>query len=490
MKEFLEREAERSNKNKAKNRPIVFMTYIMVITFMALFGYVIYFMVHDADRVVADSHNKRQSSFDKFVTRGEIISGDDVVLAETKTDDEGNDKRYYPYGSLFAHTVGYNSYGGDGIELEYNFQLMRSHSNIVSKIFDDLNNEKHDGDNVYTTYNCELTQAAADALGGANGAVVVMDADTGDILVMYSSPTFDPNDIDSVWENVHSDEGSSSTVLLNRCTQGMYAPGSTFKVVTALEYMREHKDYEDYTHDCYGSDIFNSVSIRCSNSTEHGTLDLKGSLAKSCNTSFANIGSNEIDIGKLHSLAEDLLFNKKLPYDYGYSMSQFVLDKDSDDSEIPQTVIGQGDTLITPLHNALIMDAIANGGVMMKPRAVTEIRSVNDALIEKVPVKSYGQVLEPELAKDIIPMLEAVCSEGTASEYMAYKSYPVAGKTGTAEYDNNGNCNSWFVGFTGGNDPDIVVSVIVEDYTTNQISGTSVASQIMDKYYEISEKTK
>ena len=144
-----------------------------------------------------------------------------------------------------------------------------------------------------------MTQAAADALGGANGAVVVMDADTGDILVMYSSPTFDPNDIDSVWENVHSDEGSSSTVLLNRCTQGMYAPGSTFKVVTALEYMREHKDYEDYTHDCYGSDIFNSVSIRCSNSTEHGTLNLKGSLAKSCNTSFANIGSNEIDIGKL-----------------------------------------------------------------------------------------------------------------------------------------------------------------------------------------------
>ncbi len=485
MKAFLEREKDKAKKNRIKNKPIVFMTYVMVLTFMALFGYLIYFTAHDSDKVVANAANKRQNSFDKFVTRGEILSSDDKVLAETVKDGSGNDYRRYPYGGLFAHTVGYNSYGRAGLELEYNFELMRSHVNIVDKVSNDLHDEKNPGDRIETTLSYGLTEAAASAMNGAKGAVVVLDAHTSDILVMYSSPTFDPNDIDNVWASVHSEEGSSSTILLNRATQGLYAPGSTFKVITALEYIREHKNYEEYTHTCNGTDIFNSVSIRCSNSAAHGSLDLKNSLAKSCNTSFANIGTNEISIGKLRNLTDQLLFNEKLPYEGNYSKSQFTLTKESDISAIPQTVIGQGDTLITPLHNALIMQSIANEGVMMKPRMVTKICNDNGLAIKNYGTKSYGQVLDKDLCQDIIPMLEEVCKTGTASEYMAGKTYSVAGKTGTAEYDNNGNCNSWFVGFSNVNNPDIVVSVIVEDYTSNHISGTSVASRIMDKYYEL-----
>ncbi len=485
MKAFLEREKDRAKKNRIKNRPIVFMTYVMVLTFMALFGYLIYFTAHDSDKVVANAANKRQDSFADFITRGKIVSGDGVVLAETVKDNSGNEFRKYPYGGMFAHTVGYNSYGRAGLELEYNFELMRSHVNIVSKVSNDLHDEKNPGDKLKTTLNYGLTEAAVNAMGGAKGAVVVLDAETSDVLVMYSSPTFDPNDIDNVWASVHSESGSSSTVLLNRATQGLYAPGSTFKVITTLEYLREHSDYESYSHVCNGSDIFNSVSIRCSNNAAHGSLDLKNSLAKSCNTSFANIGANEISIGKLRILTEQLLYNEKLPYDGNYSKSQFKLTKNSDISEIPQTVIGQGDTLVTPLHNALIMQTIANNGVMMKPRMVTEICNDDDGTIKKYGTKSCGQILDKDLCQEIIPMLEEVCKSGTAAEYMSGKTYSVAGKTGTAEYDNNGNCNSWFVGFTNVNDPDIVVSVIVEDYTSNHISGTSVASRIMDKYYEI-----
>lgn len=487
MQQFLEREKERTRKNKIKNQPIVFMTYVMVLTFMALFGYIIYFMFNDADKVVADSQNKRQDSFDEFIVRGEILSRDGDQLAYTDIDDEGHETRVYPYKGLFAHTVGYNNYGRAGLELEYNFELMRSHVNVMEKVSNDISDDKNPGDKVVTTYSCELTQAAAQALGDAKGAVVVMDVDTGDLLTVYSSPTFDPNDMEKVWADVHSEEGSSSTIFLNRATQGLYAPGSTFKVITAMEYIREHPDYENYTHTCNGSDIFNSVKIRCSNSNAHGTLDLKGSLARSCNTSFANIGVNEIKVDKLRSLTEQLLFNGKLPLDTDYSKSSFKLSSESNYSEIPQTVIGQGDTLITPIHNALIMQAIANGGVMMKPRYVTEIRSDNDTVIKSFGTKTYGSVLDADLTKQIIPLLEEVCKTGTASEVMSTKPYPVAGKTGTAEYDNNGNCNSWFVGFSGGDSPDIVVSVIVEDYTNNHISGTSVASQIFDRYYDMNK---
>lgn len=484
MQEFMEREREKAKRNRIKNRPIVLMTYVMVLTFLAMFGYVIYFVATKSDTIVANSANKRQDSFDKFVKRGDIVTSDDVVVATSLYDDEGNEYRNYPYGGLFAHTVGYNSYGRAGIELAYNFDLMRSHVNVVQKLGNDLANNKNPGDTIVTTLNYGLQSAAAEAMGDVKGAAVVMDASTGDILVMYSSPTFDPNYMDYVWETVHSDEGSESTVLLNRCTQGMYAPGSTFKVLTAIEYLKEHPDYEDYTHTCYGEDIFNNVSIRCSNSTAHGDLDLAGSLAESCNTSFANIGVNEINMNKLHDTAEKFLFNKSLPYEAGeYNKSEFVLDGSSDTTMIPQTVIGQGDTLITPLHNAMIMQSIANGGVMMRPRLVSEIDNADGVTMSTTKPKAYGTVVDPEITREIIPMLKQVCTEGTASSYMAEKEYSVAGKTGTAEYDNNGNCNSWFVGFSNVEDPDIVVSVIVEDYTTNQTSGTYVASKIMDAYY-------
>ena len=484
MQEFMEREREKAKRNRIKNRPIVLMTYVMVLTFLAMFGYVIYFVATKSDTIVANSANKRQDSFDKFVKRGDIVTSDDVVVATSLYDDEGNEYRNYPYGGLFAHTVGYNSYGRAGIELAYNFDLMRSHVNVVQKLGNDLANNKNPGDTIVTTLNYGLQSAAAEAMGDVKGAAVVMDASTGDILVMYSSPTFDPNYMDYVWETVHSDEGSESTVLLNRCTQGMYAPGSTFKVLTAIEYLKEHPDYEDYTHTCYGEDIFNNVSIRCSNSTAHGDLDLAGSLAESCNTSFANIGVNEINMNKLHDTAEKFLFNKSLPYEAGeYNKSEFVLDGSSDTTMIPQTVIGQGDTLITPLHNAMIMQSIANGGVMMRPRLVSEIDNADGVTMSTTKPKAYGTVVDPEITREIIPMLKQVCTEGTASSYMAEKEYSVAGKTGTAEYDNNGNCNSWFVGFSNVEDPDIVVSVIVEDYTTNQTSGTYVASKILDAYY-------
>lgn len=483
MQEFLDREREKNKKNRIKNKPIVFMTYVMVLTFIAMFSYLIYFMVKDSEKVVANTSNKRQDSFVKFVKRGDIVSSDGEVLATTEVDEEGNEIRRYPYEGLFAHTVGYNSYGRAGLELSENFDLMRSHVNVMSKVSNDLGDDKNPGDTVVTTLNLKMQQAAAEGLGSAKGAVVALDASTGKILVMYSSPTFNPNDIDNVWASVHSEEGSSSTVLLNRATQGLYAPGSTFKVITAMEYIKEHPDYESYTHNCGGSDIFNSVSIRCSNNNAHGELDLKGSLARSCNTSFANIGVNEIDPDKLNGMANSLLYNGKLPYDGDYSKSQFLLTGDSNPSEIPQTVIGQGDTLVTPLHNALIMQAIANGGTMMRPMMVERLENADGAVLHTNKPKAYGKVLEPDLTQKIIPMLQEVCISGTASEYMAGKPYSVAGKTGTAEYDNNGNCNSWFVGFTNVESPDIVVSVVVEDYTTNQISGTSVASRVMDAYY-------
>ena len=132
----------------------------------------------------------------------------------------------------------------------------------------------------------------------------------------------------------------------------------------------------------------------------------------------------------------------------------------------------------------MIMCAIANGGILKKPYLVDSIKNVDGAVVEKIKSSETKELMNYKEAEALIDMLTGVCEYGTASYYFAYTDYSVAGKTGTAEYDNNGNCNSWFVGFSNVEDPDIVVSVIVEDYTENQLSGSYVAKRVFDAYYD------
>lgn len=455
----------------------------MVVVFMCMIGYVIYFMQFQAEAVIANSRNIRQDSFADEVERGDIITSDGKVIATSITDEDGNTTRSYPYANMFAHVVGYDDYGKSGLELQGNFYMLRSHINIFERVYNELKEEKNRGDNVITTVNYDLQSAAYNALGSCNGAVVVLEPDTGRILAMVSKPDYDPNNIDDVWEYLQTDEGAESTILLNRATQGLYAPGSTFKVITLLEYLRENGlNYDSYSYECAGSSIFSGVDLHCSDDKVHGVEDLADSLAYSCNLSFANIGLS-LNYGEYRNTADELLFNMDIPYDGAYSRSYFEIDAASRDDEIPQTAIGQGETRITPLHNAMIMSSIANGGVLMRPYLIQRIENDDGATVKKFGGKSYGSLMTSEESAKLIEYMKGVCDYGTASGYFSGASYDVAGKTGTAEYDNDGNCNSWFVGFSNPDNPDIVVSVVVEDYNTHGVSGTWVAQQIFDAYY-------
>ena len=447
-----------------------------------MFGYIIYFLVADAERVVADSGNRRQDAMADLVRRGDIVTSDGEVVARTE-DRDGKDVRVYPYGELFAHAVGYNGYGRAGIELAMNFQLLTTHENVVQQIKDDLAGRKKPGDTVVTTLNYKLQKAAYNALGKHKGAVVVLEPDSGKVLAMVSKPGFDPNDIDKVWEEIHTDEGSKSTVLLNRVTQGLYAPGSTFKIVTALQYIREHGSTEGYSYECTGEGSFSDVKIICYNHRKHGTVDLEHSIGYSCNTSFANIGVNEIHMNGLKSTAEDLLFNKDIPYDSGCKKSSFVMDETRPRSEIPQTVIGQGDTQITPLHNAMIMSAIANGGVLMKPYMVDKIKNSAGSEVKTYKSSSAGSIMTADEASKLAKLLEAPAEYGTSSWKFKNYRHKIVGKTGTAEYDSAGHCNSWFVGYSNPEDPDIVVSVVIEESDSDGLTGVDVAGAVFEAYY-------
>lgn len=466
---------EGPKKKRKANRQILQITYIFVGMFLVLIGYIIYFVAVDSKDVITDPHNRRIQEMAKNVVRGKIISSDGNVLAQTITEN-GEEVRDYPYGRMFAHVVGYNDKGKSGLESECNFDLLRSNANLLSQITSNLKGEKSQGDNVYTTLNTKVQTTAYNALQGEKGAVVAMDPETGAIYAMVSKPDFRPGLVEENWEELNTDEDS---LLLNRATQGLYPPGSTFKVVTALEYMREHPDdYENFTYNCKGHTKIGTLDIQCYGGEVHGTVDLEGAIEHSCNTAFVHI-AEDLNKDKLASLAGDLMYNSKIPIDLQATSSRFTFNGDSGTNELAQTAIGQGKTLVTPLQNAMVMCAIANDGVMMQPYLVDQVRNVDGGVIKETKTEELAQPLEKEECENLKTMLKKVVSSGTGTK--AYSSdYTVYGKTGSAEYNDNKDSHAWFIGCAEKDGKKIVVSVLVEDGG----SGGSTAAPIADKVFQ------
>lgn len=475
---FLEREEKVNKINDKLNGPVLGITYLFAFLIIGMMAYILHFMIVEKDQVIANAANSRLDKYAANVIRGDIVSSDGKVLAANK---EG--KRYYPYDSLFAHAVGYSKYTKAGIELVGNYYLSDSNANVLERFVNTLREEKNEGDTVVTTLDYELQKTAYDALGNADGAVVVMEPDTGKILAMVSKPDFNPNNIDTVWEEANK-EGSNSSVLLNRASQGLYPPGSTFKVLTTLSYMRQNPlKYKKYTYDCsLEEEIFNGVSVHCYNHKTHGEQDLATALANSCNQAYADIGI-DLDVDEWRDVLEEFLFNKSLPYTDASATSRFYLDGDSDKGYIPQTAFGQGDTLITPLHNAMITATIANGGLMMRPYMIDSIENYKGTRIKKFSPSSYDTLMTAKEVEVLTSYMQQVVTEGTAAAYFSGVSYDVAGKTGTAEYSGGEHDYSWFVGFSSVENPEVVVSVLVEESDVNGIKATSVARKIFDQYY-------
>ena len=483
LEEFLEHEEKTDKINARLNRPIIAAAYLFGFLIVGLIVYILHFMIVEKDEIIANAANPRLDSFAADVNRGDIVTKDGKTIATNN-----GDVRYYPYDDLFAHAVGFSKYSKAGIELIGNYYLLDSHANPLERLFHTLREEPSQGDTVVSTLNYELQKKAYDSLGGANGAVIVMEPDTGRILAMVSKPDFNPNNIDAVWEEANS-ENSTSSVLLNRATQGLYPPGSTFKVLTTLAYMRQNpRKYKKYSYNCSEQEhIFNGVSVHCYGKKTHGEEDLSEALANSCNQAFADIGTN-LNVGKWKEMLEEFLYNKDLPYTGASATSRFYLDSDSNSGYIPQTAFGQGDTLVTPLHNAMIISTIANGGLMMKPYMIDSIENYEGKRIKKFSPSSYDTLMTSDEVDTLTEYLRRVVTDGTAADYFAGASYKAAGKTGTAEYAGGEHDFSWFVGFADVEYPKVAVSVVVEESDVNGVKATAIARSLMDKYYEVTER--
>ena len=423
--------------------------------------YPCHYAITHQQELINSSYNGRQEIFAAQNTRGSIFAAGGQVLAETQTDADGNERRVYPYDNLFAHAVGYATNGRFGVEAAANYYLINSNARLSDKVASDVAGSKYPGDSVVTTLDVGLQEVAA----------------------KVSKPDFNPNEIDALWDGLIQDK--ESTVLLNRVTQGLYPPGSTFKIVTALEYIRENPDsYGQYSYQCNGRYSSGQDTINCYHGSVHGHEDFTRSFAKSCNASFANIGMT-LDRTRWGQTLDGLLFNQELPVSFAYNRSKLVVNADTSDSDILQASIGQGTTQITPLHLNMITCAIANGGTVMKPYLVDHVKNNEGTVIKQFSPDSYKELLTQTEAAALTELMTAVVESGTGTK-LAGLTYTAAGKTGSAEYNNvKTDSHAWFTGFAPAQEPEVCVTIIIEGAGSGGDYAVPIAKRIFDEYFGV-----
>ena len=467
---------ENHKDHHTRNKPLTRINLLFVVMFLAIIGNIIYFIGFQANDLIIDDYNPRLSDMESQIDRGDILTQDGTIIATNAYDGLGNHKRIYPFGTTYAHLTGDMSGFTVGLEAVSNEDLLRSNTNIFQKFMIDLTSQKYEGYNIRTTIDHDLQMKARELLGDNKGAIVAMDPTTGAILAMVSTPSFDPNTIaqDSSLIIENPDKP-----LLNRATQGLYIPGSTFKTVTTIAYL-EHYDESEFFHYCLGEDIAANTLIHCYGSKSHGRLGLEEAFALSCNTSYAQIGLL-LDKQRLLEISEQFLFNEEISFDLPVTASTFTLNSESTDEELVYASFGQIDALVTPLNNCLIASAIANKGTLKKPYLVDSVETDAGAIVEAAQPSDYRQILTESLAAKLTQYMMATNEYGTAKS-MDQSQYLIASKTGTAEKDDGKEDNALYIGFAPADDPKIVLSVVIENVGSSTLNSVPVADELFALY--------
>jgi len=466
----------------AENKRIIRVMVGLCSLFLALVVYLKFIQLFKSKSLIANTYNRRQVKIEENTARGNIYDRNGVLLAYSEKNGE-QQERIYPFGPLYSHAIGYNSkvYGKSLIEAAYNRELLGI--NEYSQVFGMASSSNYPGrkgDNIYLTIDHELQALGGELLQGRKGAVVAMDPKTGEVLALVSSPSFNPGakELEKNWQVMVE---SQDAPFLSRATQGLYPPGSTFKILitaAAIEKGLENEIYNDK-----GSIVIDEREIRNSAGKAYGEIDLKEALAVSSNVVYAQLGVT-LGEGSLKDIAQRAKFGKEIDFDIPVSASRFPHDSMSK-TDLAESAIGQGKVLVTPLHMSMITSGIANGGVMMKPLLVKKLEDPDGKTDKDAKSAEYSKIMSKDVSEKIKVMMQEVVVSGTGHN-AAIQGINVAGKTGTAENElsvkKKAKEHSWFVGFAPVEDPKIAVAVIVEYGGSGSDTAAIIARNIIKKY--------
>lgn len=415
--------------------------------------------------------------------RGTISTYDNVVLAQSVLQDDGTYKRVYPSGTLAAHVVGYASeaYGTAGIESSYN-DTLKGQRNYASWV--DVVNAATDagtpGNDVKLTINSTIQQAAEQALDGFNGACVVIDPETGAVLALASSPSYNASDIESILSS-----GSDSSALYNRATQALYSPGSTFKMVSLTTALENNVATESSVFSSPGEMTIGNGKVNNFGNYSYGEITLARATELSSNTVYGQLGT-QIGSDRLVEGSEKFGFNQDVSFDIPLVKSLMPDPNEMTEWETAWATAGEpvgqhaspAGPQATVLQMALVGCVIANDGVMEQPYLVDSIYNADGECSFTARPSSLMTATSNSIAKRVRTVLEGVVNSGTGTA-AAVQGVQIAGKTGTSEtgkeYD-----DSWFVGMGPSEDCKVVVAIALEQGASLDGGAASRAQNVLE----------
>ena len=454
--------------------------WVFVLAFAAVIGQLTYVQVFAAPRLNTDPNNTRAVEQQMRTERGLIVAADGEVLADNRK--EGLYYfRSYPLGDLTEPWLGYNSlrYGRAGIERVYNAALAGELDVLkVRNILDVITGKPTRGADLILTLNTPVQQAAAEALGARKGAVVALDPRTGAVLAWASYPRYDPNTLDEDWESLANDTGKP---LFDRALSGLYPPGSVFKVVVAAAALEQGVVTTDTSFEDSGSFVAGGYTVTNFGGQTYGEHSFAEAFAKSVNTTFARVGV-ELGAETLGRYAAAFGLGDQLPWALSGRTGVFPSPGAMDTAHVAQVSFGQGEVLVSPYEMALVAAGVANGGVIMAPYIVSEVRDYGGGIVEKTRPQIWKEAISPDIAAILTELMVRVVEEGTGTS-AAISGVKVAGKTGTAEVA-DGDSHAWFIGFAPADAPEVAVAVIVENGGTGGAVAAPIAQRVMQTALE------
>ncbi|HUG47748.1 MAG TPA: penicillin-binding transpeptidase domain-containing protein [Candidatus Limnocylindria bacterium] len=476
------------------------LSLAVLLAYGGLAGGLAYWQVVEAQRLSSDPQNPLVLAAARQAPRGSILDATGTILARNVQGSGREPLRQYPVPEA-APVVGYSSpiYGTSGLERAYDAQLTGLRSlRQGDELFRKFRAQPYDPNDLLISLDVRLQRAAARLLGDRHGAVVAIEPATGRVLAMVSNPTFDPNrlvDPETGRRYVARLRERDDSPLLNRATQGLYVPGSVFKIVTASAGLgsgsiRPETTYESQPEEYETGFLVSGFRIRDfprNFQTDH-PLDLYEATEVSSNIWYAHAG---LDTGPENLLewARRYGFGERLPFELSTQPSQVTggdgpLEGFLDRVELANAAYGQGQVLVTPLQMALVAATVANEGLLMRPKLVDSMRSASGQETRLGP-ESWRQVLSPSQARVISDAMQ-LAVEGEFGRQLAGRArvpgVPTAGKSGTAQLAEDQDPHSWFIGFAPADNPQIAIAVIVERGGAGAQQAVPMAGELMEHY--------
>ncbi|MGH2831759.1 MAG: peptidoglycan D,D-transpeptidase FtsI family protein [Solirubrobacteraceae bacterium] len=452
------------------NRPIMRLYGLVAVLFLLLVAFTSRWTVFDASSLRHSPLNVRGLLAQERIQRGTIRAADGTVLAHSVRSREGTYTRTYPLGERFANAIGYayaESGQLSGLELSRNGPLSGETQENFQTILNQLQGKHHQGNELITTLQPKAQQVAQQALGSYEGAVVALEPKTGAVTVMASNPSFNPSQTRTA-QGLSELNHSSGAPLFNRATEGGYAPGSTFKVITATAAIDSGQFTPLSTLSGRNDILISGVPLGNDNNDSFGEITLTKALAESVNTVWAQVATK---LGKstMARYMQRFGFDHKPQLDYptgemsasGEYFNGRLTSPRSELVDVGRMGIGQDHLEVTPLQMAEVAAAVANHGKLMVPYLTQRIVNPEGATIAQTNPRVQAAVMKPSSASAVTEMMEAVVNEGTGTT-ARIPGIQVAGKTGTAETQVGQSTNNvWFIAFAPASNPTVAVAATI-----------------------------